>query len=575
MINNFLKTVEGYKYELKKQLERDFKHNPHIVHQEGNHKGKLKFPVLSGIILDVPNKGYTKEEIAQRLALSPLNCFILFSEIDTIESFLKNIPKPFLGEEIMQDTAKEIVTVLFPMYSKTTNYQEKIRKYRKIFEKNFYLLTEIQKTTDHFQRSKLFRENILSTMDYTARLLSTAQESINFSYPDILREIEREREELEKEKFKIAVFGNFSCGKSTFLNALMRIDKLPVKEERATAVFTVLRNAEEHGKQHGEAEIHFKDKDFLRADIVEGIKELGMTAELELDKQEQIYEYFEGLSPSEVQHWIDKVEKIKVRNFDADQRKVVRAYKQILRSILTKVFKNKEIRPGTVKNISPQEASKYITSQEYSDLIHHIVYYLDNDLLKKVEIIDTPGLGSSDYTHTLRTQSFIKEANFAILLVEAEKPMQNESEIKFLDLLEKEGKINQLIVIVNKVDRSEKDIQTIKNLMRREIEDTFEGDIEIPDERIFFLSSEYFFLKQNPAKNQEKLKALEKHKNVDPNALDKFEYYYKTSLTKEKDKILLEDKERFISNQIEYLHKAIQKKVAEKEADLKKVEEKR
>ena len=97
-------------------------------------------------------------------------------------------------------------------------------------------------------------------------------------------------EELEKEKFKIAVFGNFSCGKSTFLNALMRIDKLPVKEERATAVFTVLRNAEEHGKQHGEAEIHFKDKDFLRADIVEGIKELGMTAELELDKQEQIYE---------------------------------------------------------------------------------------------------------------------------------------------------------------------------------------------------------------------------------------------------------------------------------------------
>jgi signal recognition particle receptor subunit beta len=235
------------------------------------------------------------------------------------------------------------------------------------------------------------------------------------------------------------------------------------------------------------------------------------------------------------------VEKIKVRNFDANEREVVRAYKQILRSILTKVFKDKEIRPGTVKNISPQEASKYITSQEYSDLIHHIVYYLDNDLLKKVEIIDTPGLGSSDYTHTLRTQSFIKEANFAILLVEAEKPMQNESEIKFSDLLEKEGKINQLIVIVNKVDRSEKDIQTIKHLMKKELADTFEGDIEIPDERIFFLSSEYFFLKQNPDKNQEKLKALENHKNVDPNALDKFEYYYKTSLTKEKDKILLED----------------------------------
>ena len=89
VIKNFLKTVDDYQYALINQLKRDLKHNPHIVHQEGSHKGKLKFPVLSGIILDVPNKGYTKEEIAQRLALSPLNCFILFSEIDTIESFLK------------------------------------------------------------------------------------------------------------------------------------------------------------------------------------------------------------------------------------------------------------------------------------------------------------------------------------------------------------------------------------------------------------------------------------------------------------------------------------------------------
>jgi small GTP-binding protein len=83
--------------------------------------------------------------------------------------------------------------------------------------------------------------------------------------------IARHYENWLKNRFEIVVVGEFSTGKSTFINTLLRKDVLPSKVTPTTATINYLRHIE-HGDGQEKAVIHFRD---------------GNTAEVEFGQLEQ------------------------------------------------------------------------------------------------------------------------------------------------------------------------------------------------------------------------------------------------------------------------------------------------
>ena len=80
------------------------------------------------------------------------------------------------------------------------------------------------------------------------------------SYPSLLEELLSIQEELETKEFRITVVGEFSSGKSTFLNALIGKDVLPHGVKETTAAVTYIYNVSSVDTRLNTAVVHFKDK---------------------------------------------------------------------------------------------------------------------------------------------------------------------------------------------------------------------------------------------------------------------------------------------------------------------------
>ena len=76
-------------------------------------------------------------------------------------------------------------------------------------------------------------------------------------YMDVLSETE---EEIKNNEFKITVVGEFSSGKSTFLNAIIGKDILPHGVKETTATVTYIHNVPTSDALCNKAIIHFSDK---------------------------------------------------------------------------------------------------------------------------------------------------------------------------------------------------------------------------------------------------------------------------------------------------------------------------
>ena len=66
-------------------------------------------------------------------------------------------------------------------------------------------------------------------------------------------------DDLNKEEYRITVVGQFSSGKSTFINALIGRDILPHGVSETTATITYIHNVQEDDKRLGTALVVFRD----------------------------------------------------------------------------------------------------------------------------------------------------------------------------------------------------------------------------------------------------------------------------------------------------------------------------
>lgn len=113
--------------------------------------------------------------------------------------------------------------------------------------------------------------------DYLKCIEKLAEIKELYSYPDFEADLKRFRERLLDKEFRIAVVGEFSSGKSTFINAILGKDILNHATTETTAVVTRIINVPENDTRVNKGNVYFKNGKILTLDNFSKLKEYTTT----------------------------------------------------------------------------------------------------------------------------------------------------------------------------------------------------------------------------------------------------------------------------------------------------------
>ncbi|WP_188647360.1 dynamin family protein [Marinithermofilum abyssi] len=209
----------------------------------------------------------------------------------------------------------------------------------------------------------------------------------------IRRELIRKQERARQRKFTVALFGAFSAGKSSFANALIGDNILPVSPHPTTAAINMIAPpTEEHS--HGQVKVRFKTRERLTEDVRQAFRLFGkQVADLESAVQE-----IPSLLATETPN---KRQKTALPFLQA----VMEGFENIY-GHLGKVI---------VRNLD--SFGEYIADETKSCFVESAVLYYDCPLTQQgVTLVDTPGADSMNARHTEVAFEYIRNAD-AILFV--------------------------------------------------------------------------------------------------------------------------------------------------------------
>lgn len=200
---------------------------------------------------------------------------------------------------------------------------------------------------------------------------------------------------LKKEPIRIAVFGEFSCGKSTFLNALIGEDILSIAVEPTTAVPTFIR--------------------YGRAFNISVYKKFG--------NRLQVLKLFEDTPPP----WACFVGRESILNTLNSQRNFIRSF-----------------------------LSEWTSEKKRAAEVDQVAIELPLPWLKNgIELIDTPGTNVEFAKHRDITSRIAIEADIAILLMDARQGGGKRTEFEFMN--EVNSRVEEAFVVLNKIDLLDRD----------------------------------------------------------------------------------------------------------------------
>jgi len=377
-------------------------------------------------------------------------------------------------------------------YSETN--LEIIHVWKKALDKSF--ISDIKYEKNLLERTKIIKKNILHTLDMAEKLASLASDKEIFDTSSSLLSIEKEIYRIKKDVISIAVFGQMSSGKSSFLNSLVGEKLLTMSEERATATITVIRHIDNfEGYKDGEIEIHYKGENEIIFNLKRAVEFfdkhfIDEFSDVNILSIKEILENKETL--------LTKLSKIKHSSIDRKYRKELKAHKKTIELILDNLNENIKNLESIVKTTMLEKDA--LISAEKSVFMNNIIFYKDMPLLKNIELIDTPGLGSNSQLDTRKSEAFLEKADIVMILTDAKEPMQKESEEDILHILEdieqnteENSFFNKVFVVVNKIDDCENNRTEIKELLEESLED---AEITLDTNHILFISSKYEYLKR-------------------------------------------------------------------------------
>ena len=272
---------------------------------------------------------------------------------------------------------------------------------------------------------------------------------------------------LRNNEFSVALFGAFSAGKSSFANALMGQDLLPVSPNPTTAAINRIVAPSASQADHT-ALIKLKTEEMLIADLRYALECMGEKDAVKWSLTEMIQAadrwHPDMLLPSGKAHY-------------SFIQAVKRGYDEI-KSLL-----------GTELHVSYEEYRKYVSVEAKSAFVTNVDLFAQNTWTEQgFTFVDTPGADSINARHTGVSFEYIKNADM-ILFVTYYNHAFSQADRQFLTQLGRVKdtfELDKMFFIVNAADlaASQDELESVLQYMRSKLQ---EFGIRAP--RIFAVSS--------------------------------------------------------------------------------------
>lgn len=249
-------------------------------------------------------------------------------------------------------------------------------------------------------------------------------------YTDYQRLLNDKLSRIDNGKANISVFGGFSAGKTTFINALLGDKYLATSPNPTTATITEINNDDT-------STVVYKSE----ADLTETLQTLSGEDHKTADGYKK---------------WINK-----------NISKVDETYKPLLSGILENYDKYKDDLGQTV-SIDTDALIEKISNDKDSTFIHKANVSLENEMTEAYTLVDSPGINSINARHTSETRDIITESDM-IIYVSYYNHVFSRSDETFLQYIQSlKGKDFPIIFIINAVDlmKSEADKEKVLDYMR-------------------------------------------------------------------------------------------------------------
>ncbi|MEX5286250.1 dynamin family protein [Selenomonas sputigena] len=253
---------------------------------------------------------------------------------------------------------------------------------------------------------------------------------------------------LENRGYLVTLFGAFSAGKSSFANALLGENLLPVSPNPTTAVIQKILPVTKE-RPHGTVRVHIKDEAMLLADLNRALKPFG----------------HEAANLAEAPGLV--AEALALESELRQQQAFLRAYDKGRAAF--------EGRAGTTLSCGLAEFADYAVTEEKACFIEEIEIYSDCALTRKgITLVDTPGADSINARHTDLSFRFIRQSD-AILFVTYYNHAFSHADSEFLVQLGRVKdafEMDKMFFIVNAIDlaESEEDAEAVLAYVRRNLQ---------------------------------------------------------------------------------------------------------
>ncbi len=207
-----------------------------------------------------------------------------------------------------------------------------------------------------------------------------------------VRELRARAVHLTGGRFTVALFGAFSAGKSSFANALLGSQILPVSPHPTTAAINRIL-APENGMEHGQAAVIFKSPEAMRGDLVYSFEALQLGSWKE-------------------RTWKSEVQKLRAVDVPASGR----AHYSFLKAAAVGWDDNAS-RLGTREIAGLEGFAAYVAEESKACFVEQMDLYYSCPLTEQgIVIVDTPGADSIHARHTGVTFQYIRNSD-ALLYV--------------------------------------------------------------------------------------------------------------------------------------------------------------